>query len=881
MRRLLSRALTAGDPSADVLQAKFFDNVATAAKARNAAAWAIQRARKVAGSTMLKIKFYRIEDPKLEWYLVMVTIHQDGILIKLGNDCDFPRGFPVLWSPVMDVTQSFGFRAKFSNDDMSGPTFSTAPAELVASFKWSGLLDMLIAFRHPVTHELCWMSTTKNSADYGLMPLSRAAGDAWEEVATEKLIGELVSTGRHLCGEALLDIDKVHGHDYKHRNGTSTVVITACGTGGGRWSAKPEQDRPVVFCDIEDLFDLCERNNLIMASALHVKGPKACAALLKAMDKSRDMLDAAKFVEIADRIKAEHGAVEYGCFRDHLDVCGHVLEGWVLMSDTGEIRKYKLPAYTIRTMYLRTLMGGVNATTPNVPAIEAYKRLLAYVHRWTTTHPTEWTHAGWELYLRWCEAGRPRRVAADEAAGKAAPHIAIADAWEAAGRPIRPGIQAMIDTVRDTAVVMVSPFVVYVPAEEVATVAGVLHGAGLPVTTELKKRGAVSTKAPTVYLVSTKPGRRLNGIETVVFNTMKVQGIDHARRIDPSAEVALAVILKSNCIIKPGGEVEEAERRLRDASDAFVASVVTHARAHPDDKILVLPVAPQCTGKTTAALRVMKALGRGRVDVTSADDEMARLSEDGSFVATLLGEAHKSCVLKTWMSTKHVVIVDNTNFPTDTGVYDMVAKATGRTVFRIPYAVDVWKRGVADAAMIQALLARNIRRAKLTIDPEAIFKTVDRFATAVGQAESPEAWVLRVDYPSPDAGMGWCNNALAYTSPELSEAMITMSEKVPLENRIYKTLRDGYHKFHVTVLSPAETRKHKKTTFATKTKPTVVGLGHTVKDGAPSWYAVVEWEEATEFRSELNLPIRDFHCTLGFGPTGDVHEVPKGRETLV
>lgn len=880
-----ARSLTDADPPSGKLVAEFTRDAKAAAARGVPAAKAVMKALKLGRLTQIRpFRMVDADHPALECYVMMISVFQDSTLMRLAKSCLFPRGFPALWvrSGTTAGTVSFGFRPKFSNDDMSGPTFGWTPDELVASLKWSGCLGQLLPFRHPITGELRWTSTTKNSADCYTMDIAAASVDAWAKVVTPGLLEELVDTGRHLCAEVLLDCDKVHGHDYTHAG--STVVITACGR-SNRWGDADQPDAPVVFDDIAYLADLCKRHGLMAAPALRVKGPEACTALLQALDTDRDLLDADKFLAIAERLERDHGAVEYGRLRDHLDVCGKVLEGWVLMGKkagmkTYEVRKYKLPAYTIRTMFVRSVMGGINLLKANLAPIDAYKMLMAYVHRWTTTHAEFWTHAGWEIYSRWREAGCPRRRPGDGAKGLPAPHIAFADQWEKEDRAIRPDIQTELDRIRDTAPVLVAPFVVY--TDQVEAVAKAMVEAGMPVTTEIKKRGVLSTKTPTVYILAEKPGKRLNDIQTVVYRTLDIKGLD-APRIDPDPTKAVEVLFASDCVIHGGAGVEAIERKLREATDALVARVCKHVADHPDERIIVLPVAPQCTGKTTAAKQIAKILGADNVTIVSADVEMARLSEDGSFNPSFLSMAHGTCVRQASVSTKQVVVVDNTNFPSDTGAYDLVGRANRRTVLRIPYAVDVWSSGSDDRDMLQALFARNVRRAKLTISPEAIIRTVDRFANGLKQAKSVEAW-LATAVPTPPAkpAMVYCNGAQGYVSKELTDMAMALAEDgLRLSDYLNKIGRDGYGEFHITVLSPAEAKKHAKAKFEPKTAPTLVGLGLYSSPDGYAWYIVADWPEAAAFREELHLPRLDFHCTLGFGDTGDVHGVCKDRSTLV
>ena len=62
----------------------------------------------------LAVKINKCKIPDL--YLVIVRGKFDNILVKLGRECGFPRGFPILWSPN-NFTRYFGFLPKFANDE--------------------------------------------------------------------------------------------------------------------------------------------------------------------------------------------------------------------------------------------------------------------------------------------------------------------------------------------------------------------------------------------------------------------------------------------------------------------------------------------------------------------------------------------------------------------------------------------------------------------------------------------------------------------------------------------------------------------------------------------------------------------------------------------
>lgn len=77
-------------------------------------------------------------------YIVMVKGNHDGALVKLGTECGFPRGFPVLWIPNV-TTRYFGFLPKFENDERQQiDTFDDKMQSIRFFKKWSGFLGNFI-----------------------------------------------------------------------------------------------------------------------------------------------------------------------------------------------------------------------------------------------------------------------------------------------------------------------------------------------------------------------------------------------------------------------------------------------------------------------------------------------------------------------------------------------------------------------------------------------------------------------------------------------------------------------------------------------------------------------------------------------------------------
>jgi hypothetical protein len=110
-----------------------------------------------------------------------------------------------------------------------------------------------------------------------------------------------------------------------------------------------------------------------------------------------------------------------------------------------------------------------------------------------------------------------------------------------------------------------------------------------------------------------------------------------------------------------------------------------------------------------------------------------------------------------------------------------------------------------------------------------------------------------------------------------------------------RTKRDG-DKAHITLAGPQDGKKavdHVATERgvskgeAQRVIPTLPlegnwrakGIGRAESGGKIAYFVVVDWPGGREFRESLGLDPsgQDFHITVGFGDSGDVHGVPKNR----
>lgn len=150
----------------------------------------------------------------------------------------------------------------------------------------------------------------------------------------------------------------------------------------------------------------------------------------------------------------------------------------------------------------------------------------------------------------------------------------------------------------------------------------------------------------------------------------------------------------------------------------------------------------------------------------------------------------------------------------------------------------------------------------------------------------------------PNENITW-KGYLGYEIPASDADTVGVPEELK-QNRIN---RDGTENFHVTVIGPPEVRKiiddlvvsgeapskgkakklakQKILDAAESLMSDWIDLGLGKAAGHEVYFRVINWPSAQQLRNEFGLPEKDFHITIGFGPEGDIHGVPKDSSTLL
>jgi len=379
---------------------------------KNAVAGKLLELLNVSGN--IHITFYKSPNLKLEnCYLVILKGKSDEVLIKLAEDCGFPRGFPIIWKLGVSI-DIFGFKPKFDNDSREETLTNQAVFNEIKTikfnFKYSGFLAQVFAFC--IDGKEYWSCAAKNSSgNQFTKDIYRIIGNKM----TSQLVTNMVSEKIHFCGECMSFNDQGHGAKVLKED----IVITAVGEGhhikydqrdviplrGG-------QDTIVKFHKPEDMRQFALTHNLSVDTVYEITNDyNDCAGtFLQDLSKNRNMMDLSLFhtfwneqhqksikiktdikfkfekevtTQIDTKIDDTYFKVGAGTVQ-HSDILGNILEGLIIVieynSDKSPLTlKYKFPLYTVRTMFLRDFLS--QNGTLFLPDM-FYSKCNTFISRW-------------------------------------------------------------------------------------------------------------------------------------------------------------------------------------------------------------------------------------------------------------------------------------------------------------------------------------------------------------------------------------------------------------------------------------------------------------------------------------------------------------------
>jgi len=252
--------------------------------------------------------------------------------------------------------------------------------------KWSGFLFSMAAFEHEGAYY--WFVTSKNSGDCGNEGKNNM-GDftsyAREVIANtlgptqlEATVQYLADNQLYVCGELLCKYDQRHGYAYKKE----AAVVTCAGHYDNQFQVPQDSsDTLLQLLSLEDMQDVARTCGFRYVKHVDVSGQNL-HPFVRELEKERDFLTCSSGIRVFQKFGVPTEQLE-----DHAEVIdSDILEGFILLlhySDgTKERMKWKLPHYTMVTMFLRTLLGK-NEMRPSWAHI--HERAADTANRWCIT----------------------------------------------------------------------------------------------------------------------------------------------------------------------------------------------------------------------------------------------------------------------------------------------------------------------------------------------------------------------------------------------------------------------------------------------------------------------------------------------------------------
>jgi hypothetical protein len=337
--------------------------------------------------------------PTSDYYLIIISCYQDKILIRLGNEYGFPRGFPIIWQP-RKVLNMYGFYPKFNNDAIKEDEFNRSEldnsTEINFNFKYSGFLGQVVPFT--IAGKNYWTTCGKNSTNYKYSDIVR---DLVSAQITPNLLDKLCAEKIHFCGETISKYDQRHGAKVDKEGLVTTMVAR------GHWISMEQGIRIdgsinkfIETLDQNSMQRFCLENNLLIDSIFKVKTYNKLLEYMIGLNNRRNLILLPMFMNYWTEFQVKNsGETEFVPGNiNHNDFLGNILEGLIIKLTvvnsgvtTYKTIKYKFPFYTSRTMLLREFLEKNQAeisesnTLPN----SFFDNIFSFVDRWVVNYENQ------------------------------------------------------------------------------------------------------------------------------------------------------------------------------------------------------------------------------------------------------------------------------------------------------------------------------------------------------------------------------------------------------------------------------------------------------------------------------------------------------------
>ena len=346
------------------------------------------------------INFY--ESTELNCYLIFIVGKNDNILISLGKQYQFPRGFPIIWKPGQNLNM-YGFYPKFDNDKMENEEYNGSELksgiEINFNFKYSGFLGQVIPFT--INGKNYWTTAGKNATNY---KFSKIVQDLMSPIITTEFLKVLCDNKYHICCETLSQYDQMHGDAVTNEGLVTTLVAK------GHWvSPRTIEGCRTGFIETlsqENMHTFCMRHNLLVDNIYKVRTYDSLFQFMNNLNNIRNLMTLTKFNEFWERFTSnpEHKNNSQIIKENisHNNYLGDILEGLIIKitkeNGNKETVKYKFPYYTCRTMLFREFLSSNNyVNTTNILNNLFLEESNLFIDRWVVKIPNQLSY--WKFIL--------------------------------------------------------------------------------------------------------------------------------------------------------------------------------------------------------------------------------------------------------------------------------------------------------------------------------------------------------------------------------------------------------------------------------------------------------------------------------------------------
>ena len=834
-----------------------------------------------------------------KWYVVLrgqkdnvllfnIVGESDFLMIKMGKEFGFPRGFPLVMNLDDQTIEACGFFEKFENDDKQS-SFQTNIEDIISSekevdiqcsIKYSGFLSCCFLTNEGGKFRFHVFSKNSGSTD---SPYVIAATKQWSSLLDENTIEKLYALGiRGIWGECIDQTDQVHGYGV-NRN---TMVIT-----GLSYEIPEDAKRPNTIGGKEMAAILFDFPKLLRTSATSFK------VSLESMEELEKHRDTTTIAVLQRLFNSDEGKL--AC-EEHKAIVGSRPEGLIFRVTTHagvHIFKYKFAPYTLVTMCVRHIF------TKNLGEQKKLLWIENYLTRWVVDE----TKRGSFRTIIYQIINLIQSVSTDT---PVAPWIIATD------EVFRTLIDSdgLIRLPEPTEYKDESKLLPYLLGKKELDPPAAL-GDSLSKLPSDKKRVVM----PQFHSFSGSLGSFLSMIDPKDAEIMATKMDAHFRNwrdvqkksYEKNAKVSTAPTAPTAPTAQtaptaptaqtdpksqkaPKNQKAQKSQKAKFPQNVFLSS---DEKTSGERKTFIVQVGPTGSGKTWFVVKIMKAT---RVDhpendgntVVSAD----HLFEDlGKFDPDKLYLAHRQC-LKNFITAvcrgDSTIILSNTNTRArDFRVYVEIAYIMGYDV-RIDY-VDSFQIGLYEMepedawTALSTILQTTDRDASWQGRPtrEVFFKQFKGiFDSPIPFESGSLATAIKKPFLVTSKTSANKKHLLTLTGGNIAEqkrkAMPYLISIGVDQNWIAKCFHRDEDKSHITLASSDTPLPAFEKPDLSESDLSALGIGRVEKDGEVAYFVVIECPPLQDALKKAGLPHYDLHITLAFQKT-DVHEVSKGPETVV